>query len=56
VLGYVEVREVFKAPKMLSEMTDEEKALLSNEEYIALKELEDKVKVEAGNQAENPGG
>jgi len=48
--------EVKEAPKMLSEMTDEEKALLSNEEYIALKELEDKVKVEAGNQAENPGG
>lgn len=48
--------EVKDAPKMLSEMTDEEKALLSNEEYKALKELEDKINAEAAGQTENPGG
>lgn len=35
--------EVKQATKLLSEMTDEEKAVLSNEEYKALKELEDKI-------------
>jgi hypothetical protein len=34
------------ATKLLSEMTDTEKALLSNEEYRALKELEKKLKAE----------
>jgi len=35
--------EVKQAEKLLSEMSDEEKAILSNEEYKALKELEDKM-------------
>ncbi len=35
-----------KAVKLLSEMTDTEKALLSNEEYRALKELEAKLEQE----------
>jgi len=35
--------EVRTAEKLLSEMSDEEKAVLSNEEYKALKELEDKM-------------
>ena len=32
-----------QAMKLLSEMTDEEKAVLSNEEYKSLKDLEDKL-------------
>lgn len=32
--------EVKQATKLLSEMTDQEKSLLSNEEYTALQELE----------------
>ncbi len=36
--------ETKQAVKLLSEMTDTEKALLSNEEYRALKELEAKLK------------
>jgi len=35
--------EVKHAVKLLSEMTDEEKAVLSNEEYKSLKDLEDKL-------------
>lgn len=48
--------EVKQATKLLSEMTDEEKAVLSNEEYKALKELEDKIKAQAAEQNKNPGG
>lgn len=38
--------ETKQANKLLSEMTDTEKALLSNEEYRALKELEVKLNAE----------
>jgi hypothetical protein len=36
--------EVKQATKLLSEMTDAERSALSNEEYKALKDLEDKLK------------
>jgi len=39
--------ETKQATKLLSEMTDTEKALLSNEEYRALKELEAKLNAKA---------
>ncbi len=38
--------EVKEAQKLLSEMSDTEKALLSNDEYLALKELEAKLDAE----------
>ncbi len=41
------------AKKLLSEMSDTEKALLSNEEYQALKDLEAKLK-EQGLEAKDP--
>lgn len=40
-----------EAVKLLSEMTDTEKALLSNEEYRALKELETRLEQEAKQKA-----
>lgn len=39
--------ELKVAPKLLSEMTEEEKALLSDEEHAQLKEIEEKVKEQA---------
>ena len=42
--------ETKEATKLLSEMTDTEKALLSNEEYRVLKELE--MKLQEGQQQE----
>lgn len=36
--------EVKHAPKLLSEMSDAERSALSNEEYKALKDLEEKLK------------
>ena len=43
--------ETKQATKLLSEMTDTEKALLSNEEYRALKELEAKLEEEKAKAA-----
>ncbi|MBX2848417.1 MAG: hypothetical protein KTR16_08855 [Acidiferrobacterales bacterium] len=48
--------EVKYAKKLLSEMTDTEKALLSNEEYRALKELEAKLKKEQAGDTVEPKG
>ncbi len=47
--------ETKQAVKLLSEMTDTEKALLSNEEYRALKDLEAKLNAEADKEAQANG-
>jgi len=43
--------ETKQAEKLLSEMSDTEKALLSNEEYQALKDLEARIKAEMKDKA-----
>ena len=51
----VKVHEGLAAKKMLSEMTDSEKAALSNEEYQMLKELEmKKLELDAQELLEKP--